>query len=276
MKSLIILAIVSVSFLSANANPLSIIAEKWELYKLVNQLSDELDNNSHTKDQVNLASSYLKSAMDALKNVPTEPKINLTLLSPATSPGNDATPTVRVSGGIEGVRSVSLYSDSACTDLVGQGFVSGATMDITAKFNNDGSSDGTYNFHISTTSRSGQGGIVCSKEFVEYTLDTISPDTPADIFVPSYHYELTTSPTITFDRSSATDVSYYEMSISSSPAGGNDVAADEIVSNDRTYYQFTGLSLVPYVYYYVSVRAVDKAGNYSMQKTATNGFMVVQ
>ena len=101
MKSLIILIILSVGLLSANANQLSIMTEKWELYKLVNQLTDELDKNSHTKEQVILASSYLKSAMDTLQNVPTEPKINLSLLSPTSSPGNDSTPTIRISGDIE-------------------------------------------------------------------------------------------------------------------------------------------------------------------------------
>ena len=92
---------------------------------------------------------------------------NLLALQGLTSPGNDASPVIRVSGLVKG-DTVKLFTEDTCETKVGSGTSNGATVDITS---NDLGDDDTYNFYA--TSEDSAGNISdCSTVFVEYVLDS--------------------------------------------------------------------------------------------------------
>ena len=102
------------------------------------------------------------------------PPSALSLEDPATSPGNDASPLIRVTVGESG-GTVTLYSDSACaTPASPPTTVSDSTapytVDVTA---NTLSGEGDYSFYA----RHAKGGRTssCSTTKVDYTLDTTAP-----------------------------------------------------------------------------------------------------
>jgi hypothetical protein len=96
----------------------------------------------------------------------------LALLVPNSSPYNDPTPTLTVSGVSFG-DTVSLYSGSSCSipSLVASGVASGVTVDLTTS----SLSDGAYTFYANSTDPAGNVS-GCSSASVNYTLDTVAPE----------------------------------------------------------------------------------------------------
>ncbi len=92
----------------------------------------------------------------------------LALVLPVSSPGNNATPVIRV-GGVASGDTVSLFTDSGCTQSVASQTAAGTTIDLTAAI----LTEGAYTFYANTE----QGGItsVCSTASVNYTLDLTPP-----------------------------------------------------------------------------------------------------
>ncbi|MGE4132435.1 MAG: beta strand repeat-containing protein, partial [Bdellovibrionales bacterium] len=106
--------------------------------------------------------------------VPAAPN-SLTLVTPATSPGNDNTPTIRVGGVVSG-DTIKLFSDAACTTQVGSGSASGTTIDLTSSTL---SPDGVFNVYANATNIVGTSS--CSTATVAYTLDTAAPAVPSSL-----------------------------------------------------------------------------------------------
>lgn len=86
----------------------------------------------------------------------------LTLQNPATSPGTDSTPTIRVSGVLNG-ETVRLYRNNTCTTEVASGVASAASIDLTSS----ALSQGTYNFYA-TRESSALNRSNCSTATVRY------------------------------------------------------------------------------------------------------------
>jgi hypothetical protein len=95
----------------------------------------------------------------------------LALQVPATSPNNNPTPTIRVSGLISGL-GVQLHTNNTCTALVGSTTASAATADIVSS----ALSDATWNFYAKVTDTYGNGS--CAAATVTYALDTTAPANP--------------------------------------------------------------------------------------------------
>lgn len=96
---------------------------------------------------------------------------SLSLKTPPTSPNNDTTPEVTLSGGDSGQLGVTakIYSNNTCTTLAGTGSISSA--DVTA---DTLGSDTTYTFWSKLFDEAGNAS-ACSSASVSYTLDTTGP-----------------------------------------------------------------------------------------------------
>ena len=100
----------------------------------------------------------------------TPPTVTLALTTPASSPGNDTTPTFTVT--TENRAAAGLYTDAACTETAGSPVTLGST-DTTAAITTDTlTEDGTYTFYARSEDRA--GNTTCS-EGISYTLDTTPP-----------------------------------------------------------------------------------------------------
>ena len=103
-------------------------------------------------------------------NAPSAP--TLALQSPATSPGTDSTPTIRVTtDSTQQNGTVQLYSDSGCTTAIsGSVSVDAATEDVTT---NALTANTAYTIHAKHTNANSIG--TCSTTSVSYTYDTALP-----------------------------------------------------------------------------------------------------
>ena len=90
----------------------------------------------------------------------------LTLITPAASPGNNSTPTIRISGVTSG-DTIELHSNSSCTSLTASGTAAGVTLDLQSS----ALSDGSYSFYSRSTDAAGNTSS-CSTAAVDYELDT--------------------------------------------------------------------------------------------------------
>lgn len=86
----------------------------------------------------------------------------MSLYSPTTTPSTNPTPTLRISGvGIGDT--ITIYSDSACSQVIVSGAASGPSIDLTTPT----LATGIYYFHVKSVSA---GGVVssCSSTSVPY------------------------------------------------------------------------------------------------------------
>lgn len=113
------------------------------------------------------------------KTAPTKPSA-LALKTPVTSPGNNATPTITVSGVVVG-DSVKLYTDATCTTQVAASTVStGTTIDLTSSTLTEGS----YDFYAQSTDAVGNAS-GCSTMKVTYVYDITPPSRPTSLALAS-------------------------------------------------------------------------------------------
>lgn len=128
-----------------------------------------LNPNTTYKFRVNAISS--SGLLDANTNdfgfttnaAPTSPS-GLSLLSPASSPAFDDTPTIRVSG-VKSGDIIKLFTDSTCATQVGSGTASDTTIDITTS----SLAPGSYTFYANSTNAQGTASD-CSTASVAYEL----------------------------------------------------------------------------------------------------------
>lgn len=100
----------------------------------------------------------------------------LALKIPATSPGNNANPTITVNG-VETNDVVTLYRDATCSVLIASGTATGSSIDLMS-----GSlpSDGTYEFYAHSMDAAGNGS-GCSTAKVTYVFDATAPNKPTSL-----------------------------------------------------------------------------------------------
>ncbi len=104
-----------------------------------------------------------------IDNTPPSVPSGLSLVTPSSSPGNSATPTIRISGVANGL-SVGLFTNSNCSNQVGTASATGATVDISATT----LSDGSYQFYTRATDAAGNAS-ACSSATVTYAYDNSLP-----------------------------------------------------------------------------------------------------
>ncbi|MBS1963193.1 MAG: hypothetical protein JST04_13335 [Bdellovibrionales bacterium] len=98
---------------------------------------------------------------------PTAPNA-IALVTPATSPGTNATPTIRIGGLVSG-DTIKLFSD-ACTTQVASGTAAGVNLNLVSS----SLADGSYTFYANSTDAAGNISS-CSTATVAYVLDTTAP-----------------------------------------------------------------------------------------------------
>ncbi|HVJ66142.1 MAG TPA: tandem-95 repeat protein [Bdellovibrionota bacterium] len=95
----------------------------------------------------------------------------LALNNPASSPSNDTTPQIRVSGGgVASGSTVTLFTNSGCTTQVGSQLASTTQADVTSST----LTANTYGFYAKVTDEAGNAS-VCSTATVAYVLDLTAP-----------------------------------------------------------------------------------------------------
>jgi hypothetical protein len=124
------------------------------------------------KDAAGNVSTRVDSNSVSFDNVAPAAPSSLALFDPATSPNQDSTPTLQVSGVANGL-SVNIYAHPTCgiLTLKGTASASGATVNV------DSSSltpDGSYTFYATATDSAGNVSD-CSTNSVTYVLDTSAP-----------------------------------------------------------------------------------------------------
>lgn len=106
------------------------------------------------------------SATVAFDNTPPGTPSGLALIDPVSSPGIDATPTIRVSGVTSG-DSIELHSNGTCTSLKSKVTATSATIDMASS----ALTDGSYVFYAKAIDNAGNSSN-CSSVSVAYVLDT--------------------------------------------------------------------------------------------------------
>lgn len=114
--------------------------------------------------------SPLISVFALPQSTPATTPTSLALVTPSSSPANNATPTILVSGVISG-STVSLYTDSTCSSssLQATGSASGTTIQLTTS----ALAQGTYTFYAKSTTFWTSSN--CSSASLTYTYDPLAP-----------------------------------------------------------------------------------------------------
>jgi hypothetical protein len=107
---------------------------------------------------------------------------SLALVSPASSPGTNARPTIRI-GGLGSGLSVNLYSDSSCTTKLASSSTYGASLDLYSSYWSSSLTFGSYTFYANTNA--GTTYSACSTANVSYTLQPLSAPTSLALVTPA-------------------------------------------------------------------------------------------
>ncbi|HEX4923638.1 MAG TPA: fibronectin type III domain-containing protein, partial [Bdellovibrionales bacterium] len=167
---------------------------------------------------------------------------------------------VTVAGTCEGTYTINIsgtgHSSPATTTC------SGGTFSVAVTFSG---TDGTKNIVVAQTDEGGLTGSA-NRDFIKDDTDPTAPGTPND---GATHNSAAETPTVTWTASTDTGgsgIASYEFAIGST-SGATDVLTWTDITN-VTSYQRTGLTLTNNEDYFVSVRAVDVAGNRSPASTS--------
>ena len=196
----------------------------------------------------------------------------IVLKDPATSPSNDTTPEVTVSGIING-NTIKVYTDSACSSpVVGSAVAGGTSVDVTAS---PALGEANYTFWANQTDTYTNVS-PCSAASVAYNLDLTNPDPATSATLASgFTTSPLTSPLFSWTASGSGDVDHYEVALGTT-SGGEEVVT-YTTSDTSTTHTFTGLSLTECSgsspVYWPSVKVIDTAGNESTVATHATGFL---
>lgn len=198
------------------------------------------------------------------KTAPAKPSA-LALKTPVSSPSNNATPTITVSGVVVN-DVVSLYSDATCSTQVTSGTVTtGTALDLTSPAL---TVDGSYDFYAQSTDPVGNAS-GCSTVKVTYVYDATPPSRPTSLALAAPATSPNNNPSPSFTVGSSliagdTVKLYSDASCTTAvsaattvPAGGGSVTV--AISSALT-------TAATYTYY---AKAYDPAGNASSCSTAS-------
>ena len=188
----------------------------------------------------------------------------LTLEEPNTSPGNDPTPTLSVSG-VEGGATVALYSDSSC-DIKISDSVEVAVDETSASLISydlkDGTQDVSATFYAAQTDRAGNKSL-CSAS-ISYVLDITAPARPIALNLEEPTTRRGTDPTPTLSmrgvEEGAMVTLYSDSSCTTKLSNSVEVAANQDSISITSYNLENGHQDVP-VNFFAAQR--DRAGNKS-------------
>jgi hypothetical protein len=187
------------------------------------------------------------------------PALSITLVTPATSPGNDDTPTLNING-VNATDDVELYTDAACTSLVGTGTAAGGSINITASAIG---TDGLYNFYAITEDVA-ENRSACSTATLAYVLDRVAPAKPnlITLKVPASSPGNDNTPEVTIGGVTSGDtISLYRDS------GCSNLMGTQVSGGSTVDITSSGLgSDAPFDFY---AKSVDPAGNDSGCSSAT-------
>ena len=101
--------------------------------------------------------------------------ISLKLGAKTTSPSNNNSPSIDVSGITAGA-ALTLYSNSACSASLGNSLTADGSLSLNPNSNQTNLTEGEHRFYF-TVARGGQKS-QCSSNFIVYIMDTIPPQVP--------------------------------------------------------------------------------------------------
>ncbi|WP_413288297.1 Ig-like domain-containing protein [Bdellovibrio sp. HCB337] len=171
---------------------------------------------------------------------------SMALTSPISSPGNDTTPTITVSGLTNG-DVIGLYSDASCTTQKAQTTAAGGNAVLTSS----ALPEGSYTFYSKATDPAGNSS-ACSSISVAYDLDLTAPPAPnsLSLITPGSSPGNIASPMMQVSTVSNDDVVKIYSDASCTTEKGSETAS--------------GSSVI------VTSSALSSAGNYNYYSTATD------
>ena len=178
------------------------------------------------------------------------------------SSSTSATPTVSWTASTDALGTVASYVMAIGTTLGGTQTLNWTDIGNVTSYSRTGLAlvDGTtYYVSVRAIDNAGNAGVVANGD--GFTVDATALGAPTSLNDQNFWNAITETPTVTWAAPAAggAPVSYYEFAIGST-AGGTDVLNYTNISN-ITSYQRTGVTLNNETRYYISVRAVDAAGN---------------
>ncbi len=188
-------------------------------------------------------------------NATTAPS-SLALVTPSSSPSNNTTPVVRVSGVTNGA-TVTLYKDNVCTQQIATGTSSGTYIDLTSLTLNEGS----YTFKAKSQN-SGSSLSDCSTASLSFEVDTTAPSSPSSLSLnsPNSSPGSVSTPTITVSGVNSGDtIKVYLDNNCSTLAGQASAIANSVNITSSS------LSEGSYQFY---AKSFDPAGNTSTCSSA--------
>lgn len=214
-----------------------------------------------------LGSSVCSSSGVTYTHLPSAPT-SLVRLIPTGTPGNNATPTITVSGGsVTNGAKVTLYSDSSCSSAVSLEKTStGSSVDIMT----DTLSEGAYTFYAKLTLNSLSSACSSIGNSANYVLDLTDPSVPAIAFNPptaSPGTSATPSFTISLLGGGSFDVADTITLYAQAACAGSSVGSASAVSSTDTNITASTQSNDTTVTY--SVKVTDNAGNSTCSSSHT-------
>lgn len=142
---------------------------------------------------------------------------SMSLYSPTITPSVNPTPTLRISGVSSG-DTISIYSDSACTQLVVTGVASGSMIDLTTPT----LATGSYYFHVRSVTAAGRVSS-CSSTSVPYQVGIAGIQFSRDVYSMMESGSAVGSP-ITLVRGASAVATSVDLTIQAITADSNHVS----------------------------------------------------
>lgn len=173
-----------------------------------------------------------------------------------------ATPTVTWTASTDALGTVASYEMAIGTSSGGTQTLTWTDIGNVISYSRSGLTltNGTT-YYVSVRAKDNLGNVGTGSNGDGFTVDTTALGAPTSLTDGNFWNSIVETPTVTWVAPSAggAPVSYYEFAIGST-SGGTQILAYTNIAN-VTSYQRTGLILSNETRYYISVRAVDAAGN---------------
>ncbi len=202
--------------------------------------------------------------------LPASPPTSIVLKNPVSSPSNDSTPQLTISGGdISNGQNVELFTDNTCTQLVASGTATGSSIDLTTI----SLPEGIYDFYATTTNSTSSTSS-CSVATVNYELSLTPPQPQTLITHALAHNNTSTTPLISWTLSASSNISSQSIGISTDPNGGHEAASFTNLGASTNSYSFSSISLLECTNYYATLFATNTVGNNSIYAVSANPFQI--
>jgi hypothetical protein len=218
----------------------------------------DLSNNTATLtlfSNVTAGSMAVNKAIVIDSIAPSTPT-GLSLSVPAASPGNNATPTVLVSGTETGA-TVAIYSAAGCISLLGSATAAGATTLVTST---SLGADGAYSLYTKQTDAAGNASGCYGP--TAYTLDTVIPT--VTISVPAASFKASAANYTSYTVSGTCSESGRNVTVTATD-GTTPVSTTPACSGGLTYTTNLNLTTLTDTAITITANHSDAAGNAAAQ-----------